>query len=291
MTINGFNSELHIESTLLKALAGERFPHTSIIEGGTAEERTALGNKIAAALICDDEAQRPCGKCNHCRKSEQGLHPDIIIQNPSKTESGNLLYRVDDIREIRSSVLVVPNEAEKKIFILSEAQVMNIQAQNAFLKILEEPPAYTVFILLCSTKSVFLPTVISRATVYSLGDVNEISNDFPKEKIIECSEKIVLAAATGNDFELVKAAGAFEKNQKLLHACLPVISEMFASALRLKFNAEQAPEFECSEKAASRMSKSALLSACESMEKINKSLNMNANLNLTLGRLCTLLRS
>lgn len=290
MKISGFNEQVNIENSLMKALSSGRFPHTAIIEGGTAEERTALGNKIAAALICSGENERPCGECNHCRKSSKGIHPDIVIENPDMTEAKNLLYRVEKIRDIRSDAFVIPNEATRKVYILNEAQTMNVQAQNAFLKILEEPPKYAVFILLCSTKSMFLSTIISRATIYSMGDTEEISDRFPKEKIIECSEKVVLAAASGNDFELVKAAGSFDKDAKLLLACIPVISEMFASALRIKYSAETKAEYACSEEAASKMSKTALLSAIESMEKIEKSLNMNANLNLTITRLCSLLR-
>ena len=290
MNIKGFNSQVHTENAIMKALESNRFPHAAIIVGGTKEERSLLAGKIAATLLCADKETKPCGECSHCRKYLSGGHSDIIIRNPSKTKSGNLIQSVDDVRDIREKAYVIPNEADKKIFIINDSELMNVQAQNAFLKILEEPPEFTVFILLSSTKSVFLPTIISRATVYSLGEANEFSSEFPLEKMVSSAEGMVLATADDNDFELVKAAAVFEKNPKLLEACLPIMGEMFASALRIKFSSEENSQYECSKIAAQKMSKAALLNSIEGINSISNAINMNANQNLTLTRLCTLLR-
>ena len=91
---------------------------------------------------------------------------------------------------------------------------MGNEGQNAILKILEEPPQYVNFILLCSSKSGFLPTVLSRAAVYNLGQTSTQDADVSRDEVVETAKKIALASAAMNDFEIVKAAGVFEKDKK-----------------------------------------------------------------------------
>jgi hypothetical protein len=97
--------------------------------------------------------------CAHCNKASRGIHPDIIVVD--KTGKKREIV-VDQIRELRRDAIVVPNEAAKKVYIISGADSMNINAQNALLRILEEPPSHAVFILSTDTPSELLPTVRSR---------------------------------------------------------------------------------------------------------------------------------
>ena len=124
----------------------------------TADDSTA--DTIAMAVVCDARnAKRPCGGCVHCNKSSRRIHPDIteITRLDNK-----LIISVDQIRELKKDVYIVPNEAAQKAYIVRDADSMNVNAQNAFLQILEEPPAHAVFILCTNNPLALLPTIRSR---------------------------------------------------------------------------------------------------------------------------------
>ena len=76
--------------------------------------------------------------------------------------------KVDDVRAIRRNAYIRPNEAERKVFVIENADKMNVNAQNAMLNILEEPPSPVVFLLLCENRELLLPTVLSRCAVFSV---------------------------------------------------------------------------------------------------------------------------
>lgn len=273
---------------MFAALHSKRFPHAAILEGGSVEDRMKLAQKIAAALVCSSGGQVPCGACPNCKKAEASSHADILLYT---VEDKPKAFKVDYVREIRSKAYIVPNEAARKVFILENAHTMGIEGQNAILKILEEPPAYVNFILLCSSKSGFLPTVLSRAAVYNLGHAYASDDALPRETVMEAASGIAKAVIAIDDIEIVKAAAVFEKDQKLLRAALPVIQEIFAAALRIKFSAADGDEFgTLPGELAPRLSRNALLSLIDCTDSLIKSVQMNANHNLMLTALCTKLR-
>ncbi len=290
MNIKGFDKSDITEKLIERSLSVGRFPHAVIIEGGSSDERIELAKKISLALVCEDENSRPCGECSDCRKASMGFHPDILIHQPKKKEnSKNVSYYVEYVREIRDTAYIIPNEANVKIIILEEAQLMNEAGQNAFLKILEEPPGFTVFMLLTSTKSIFLPTILSRTAVYSLGGEADESKD---EAPGYAAESVARALISGNHYDMVIASAQFEKNQKLLADSLPVMSMYFVQALKIKYNAsvsESCPEV-C-ELMAKKLSKRTLLRLCDHANTLSDALKQNANLNLTIARMCALFKS
>ncbi len=293
MKVNGFDTSSRVEGLICGALSLGRFPHAAIIEGGSLPDRLSLSKKIARALVCGSTEAIPCGECSHCRKSAYDMHPDILIYEPRK-EKGHKdeAFSVDYIREIRDDAFIIPNEADKKVMILTQAELMNTQSQNAFLKILEEPPRYAVFILLCPTRSVFLSTILSRAAVYSCGEaISDEDEKIPKEKINEAAEAVALSVAAPNEFETVKAAGVFEKDQKLLKAALPVMAEIFAEALRIRYSVPGDTVYEASRTISSKLSRGTLLRLIDAVNELLSAMEMNANLNLTVARLCTLFRA
>ncbi len=293
MKVTGFDGSIHAEMLISQALSANRFPHSVIIEGGTPEERLSLVNKIAEALVCSDENAIPCGVCHHCIKASKGIHPDITVYNP-RTEKGHkeASFSVNYVREIRDSAFVIPNEANRKIIILAEAQKMNEQGQNAFLQMLEEPPKFANFILLTTTKNVFIDTILSRVVTWSIGESVESEKDeIPREKLVEAASAIAIAITASNDFEIIKAAGIFDKDQKLLKATLPVLEEIFSEALTIKFGAENEGEFNCSAKLAQKLTQNSLLKLIDCIGELNKALALPANLNLTIARLCSLFRA
>jgi DNA polymerase III delta prime subunit len=289
MAIRPFNTDSAVEKSIVGALYSRRFPHAAILEGSSPEERMSLAKNVAAALVCTN-ADAPCGVCPNCRKAAADSHADILIYS---VEDKPKAFKVDTVREIRSKAYIVPNEAERKIFILENSHTMGVEGQNAILKILEEPPSYVNFILLCSSKSGFLPTVLSRSAVYNLGEAySSESDDLPREKVVEAAQGIAKAVTALDDLEIVKAAAVFEKDQKLLRASLPVIQEIFASALRIKYSADDG----CDEfgslpaELSSRLSRRSLLELTDACESLMTSLKLNTNHNLMVTAICTKLR-
>lgn len=139
--------------------------HATIIWGGCEDARLAYAEDLAAAIICDGSGDSPCRTCIHCAKSLRGIHPDIIKidRNPDT----RALY-VDQIRALRKDAVLLPNEANKKVYLVNHAGSMNTSAQNAILKLLEEPPTHTAFILVTENPIELLPTVRSRCIEISV---------------------------------------------------------------------------------------------------------------------------
>lgn len=289
MKITGFDLNIPAEKSIAASLRSGRLPHAIIIEGGSPAQRLELGKKTAAALVCSS-FNAPCGTCSHCIKSAADSHPDVLFYT---VEDKPRAFKVELIRDIRSKAHIIPNEADKKVFLLENAHTMGVESQNAILKTLEEPPSFVSFIMLAASKSVFLPTVLSRATVYTLGESEEsASSDETREEVISAASGIAKAVASINDFDIVKAAAVFEKDNKLLRAALPVIQEIFAAALREKYNASEGEsEFgDLPRELAMKISGRCLLELVQAINGLTESVKMNANHNLMVTALCTVLR-
>ena len=145
----------------LAPLFKEDFPQSVILEGAEGLGKRTAAFSMAKALMCQEQ-DGPCGHCGPCVRMEAGSHPDYRLFNP---EGG--LIKVDDVREIRRLSFIRPSESSQKVFVLNDSGKMNPQAQNALLKVLEEPRE-TVFILLCHQAEELLETVRSRCVRYAL---------------------------------------------------------------------------------------------------------------------------
>lgn len=150
---------------LADEIAGKRLPHAYIIAGKSGSGKKTIALEIAAALACKSKENFPCGKCDCCEKILGGFSPDVLF---IRKDSEKKEFTINLIREIKDSIYIAPNELEKRVYIIEDAETMNINAQNAFLKILEEPPPYVVFLLLCADTESLLETIKSRApTLYT----------------------------------------------------------------------------------------------------------------------------
>lgn len=134
--------------------------HAYIIEGPVGSGKHTLAKEICKALFCLRESEDfPCEKCRFCKLTEAGYNTDIVFL--SKGEKATI--QVDAIRELTSTISYAPDAGEYKVYIIEDAERMTLQAQNAFLLSLEEPPSYVVFLLLCTDSASLLETVRSRA--------------------------------------------------------------------------------------------------------------------------------
>ena len=139
--------------------------HAYIISGPAGSGRHALARRLAAAMLCTGGGERPCGTCPACLKTEKGIHPDFSVT--AGPEAGKPIT-VDQVRALRSDAYIRPNEGERKVYLLEEADRMNPSAQNAMLKLLEEGPAYAAFLLIAGNTGGLLQTVRSRCEELAL---------------------------------------------------------------------------------------------------------------------------
>lgn len=170
MRFKGFLGNARAKEMLSGEIDGGRPPHAVILEGPAGSGRFTLAMLLAKALVCSaDSAEKPCGLCSDCVKAAGGNHPDILVY---RSGAGPRSFSVETVRKIRADAFILPNEAARKVFVLINAQNMTESAQNAMLKILEEPPAFTCFILTCESRAGLLETIVSRCQTVSLGPVS-----------------------------------------------------------------------------------------------------------------------
>ena len=165
MRFPGFAGNQEVKQLLSKLFTEGRLPHAIILQGEDGLGKHTLAKLIAAAAVCTGEGEAPCGVCSGCIKAAAGSHPDI---HTAQGSGASRSFHVEEIRFIRSDVYKKPHEARRRVYLLLGAHTMSVQAQNALLKVLEEPPEYALFILTCPSASALLPTVCSRAQIFTL---------------------------------------------------------------------------------------------------------------------------
>lgn len=154
--------------------------HAYIIESEDMAKCAEFAKFAAALVLCTaKDGEKPCGICPSCQKWAQNAHPDIVVLSSA---GGKSSFHIAGIRQLRADAFVAANEGYGKVYILEDAQDMTAQAQNALLKLLEEPPAGVKLFLLVKRREMLLATVISRCQIICLGsDVYTV--EIPPESI------------------------------------------------------------------------------------------------------------
>ena len=177
--------------------------HAYIISGPTGSGRHALARRLAAAMLCTGGGERPCGTCPACLKTEKGIHPDFSVT--AGPEAGKPIT-VDQVRALRSDAYIRPNEGERKVYLLEEADRMNPSAQNAMLKLLEEGPAYAAFLLIAGNAGGLLQTVRSRCEELALTPVEGEERPALDPEQLEQAERLAAALERAGELELLETA-------------------------------------------------------------------------------------
>ena len=150
-------------SFLQAALANKTIAHAYIFVGPDGVGRILTALAFAKALNCKGSgAEVPCGSCAPCRKIDASNHPDVSVLKAEK-DKGSI--KIGTIRELIRSVSLTPYEANKKVYIIADAELMTEEASNALLKTLEEPLSESVLILIAENLNSILPTIASRAQI------------------------------------------------------------------------------------------------------------------------------
>ena len=160
---------MEVDQTLKDRMSRRRLAHAYIITG---RDRTALSDILASALVCTGDVP-PCGTCPACRKAVQGIHPDVV-----RLDSDGEGLKADAVRELRADAYIRPNEAQHKVYILCHSELLNQTGQNILLKLIEEGPAYAVFLFLTPNPELLLATIRSRCEVLrALGEEEQTATE------------------------------------------------------------------------------------------------------------------
>ena len=152
------------------AVTENKVSHAYILNGERGSGKKMLASLFATTLLCEKQGPDPCNECHSCRQAESGNHPDIIRVTHEKPNT----ISVEDIRrQVNEDIQIRPYQGPYKIYIIAEADLMTVQAQNALLKTIEEPPAYAVIFLLTENAEALLPTITSRCVMLKLRNIRD----------------------------------------------------------------------------------------------------------------------
>lgn len=150
------------------AVSQDKVSHAYILNGERGSGKKMLADLFAMTLQCEEHTPNPCGECHSCKQAKSGNHPDIIHVTHEKPNT----ISVDDIRtQVNNDIVIKPYSSPYKIYIIPEADLLSLQAQNALLKTIEEPPAYAVIFLLTENAESLLPTIMSRCVMLKLRNI------------------------------------------------------------------------------------------------------------------------
>lgn len=314
-----------LKETLAGMINSQRLSHSLLLQGEAGTGKRTLAGLIAQAVLCQGTEERPCGICSACYKVQKGIHPDVITVGAEALRPQS--FHIGVVRELRSQAFVAPNEGCKKIYILQNAQNMTVQAQNALLKILEEPPEHAMFILICENRSSLLETILSRCTVFTLHppDEEECARYLQQRKpgleqqaylsaawesggnigralellesggsqAWENSQELLQKICAGDEFALLSALAKYEKQKELFAQLLPCLRQLVKEVTLEKYRRggkEETVQNPAVKAAASRLSALQSVKILGIIDTAAQRLRQNVNYNLILASFCAQLR-
>lgn len=300
----------------------KRFPHAVVIEGAQGLGKRTLARLLATALVCRGD-NKPCMACTQCSKAVQKIHPDIFEHSAA---GGANSFHVDVIRDVVKDAYVQPNEADYKVYILGNADCMSVSAQNALLKVLEEPPGYVVFILTAQSKSMLLETVLSRSVTVTLegvdtdkgaayisskvdgvsyeqakhsleifnGNIGKTIDSFADGKQNELAEtccKICKALVDDSEYSLLCACSVFQKDRGAIVFAADFMKNIFRDALVYNESSTfLSGQRETAKLLKTKLTKQKLVDLIDVCDTLKEMALMNSNNSILITKICYSLR-
>lgn len=267
---------------LQRAILADRVSHSWLFSGSSDTDLDGMALAFAQTLLCTKRnpgLADACMLCKSCRQAMDGNHPDIRIWGHEKPTT----FSVDEVRSLISDVAIRPFCSDRKIYIIPDAHLMRPEAQNAFLKTLEEPPEYVVLILLTHSTDAMLETVLSRCQLVELA-AGQTQYD---PSVRQTAENILLHIRT---WELAKIHAVIKELVQIKPQIEDAL-ELFTSWYRdlLYFKASMDPDgilfpehLSQIRSDAGRMSYEGIQSVLDGIRKAHLRLAANVNFELTM---------
>lgn len=317
MDFNDISGHKDIIEHIKSSIENNRVNHAYIFDGPSGIGKLTLAKAFAKTLNCERGGSQSCNECTSCKTFDENNNPDIIYV--THRTAG---ITVDDVRDqIVKNISLKPYRNRYKIFIIEDAHKMNEAAQNAFLKSLEEPPPYGVFLLLSENYSNFLVTIVSRCITFklkplpydmvaeyivknkgismeqallyagcSMGNIGRALELADSDEFRELRDKgadMVLRLEKADMIELYEIIDSVKEDRKALDTILEIMYMIYRDALVLiktgdKSRLIQTDKLLCISEVAGCVSSAALIKRCEAIEDTRVKLRNNGNIQLLL---------
>jgi DNA polymerase-3 subunit gamma/tau len=202
--------DLDIESvrnSLTKIVESGNIPHALLFSGVRGTGKTSTARIISKIINCE-EKNRPCNNCEQCKTITEGTNIDVIEMDAASNRG------IEDIRSLKDTVKLSPSKSKAKIYIIDEAHMLTLEASNALLKTLEEPPSHVYFILATTNPEKLIDTIKSRVTEIVFTKATKEESKRSLNKIIKAEN--ISIADQNLDKIVKKAKGSFRDAVKLL---------------------------------------------------------------------------
>lgn len=274
------NTEItpEIKDVFSKLFNYNRMPHAVIIEGGSDLLREQAALYLSSWAVCSSNGNdRPCGVCKNCTKALLKSHSDIFYaQSTGKTG----IINIETMRKIIMDSNIVANEANTRVFVLLDADKrMKEDVQNAFLKILEEPPQSILFVITCENSKSLLQTIRSRAQIFTLK-----TDEIVTQECDDLAKDIINGILSVSEIPLLFSTAQLT-NRSTAKEVLAVISEYLRKALLASSGA--ACTDETAQKLAKKLTKLRLIGLIDITSQAIIKADRNINMTVLSTWLCT----
>lgn len=257
---------LSYPQNLYKLFKNKKVPHAIILEAENIEKAYTEVLEMVKVLNCKKNTQTACGVCDSCVKISAGAHPDLKTISMDKDSK---CIKIDSIRSIRRDVNIVPNEGKFKVYIIKFADRLTVQAQNAFIKVLEEPPKGVIFILLCKNINSLIGTILSRCEVFIDQRQNPESYDY---ELCELARQIICASLQKDKLKVLEIISGLKLDRIYIQNFVDEILKGYLS--HVEVTTQNANE---------------VLEKLGNLKRVSEALRLNMGLNLLLGYLSVVL--
>jgi len=244
----------HLTAALERSLHQNQLAHAYLLVGPPQVGKSTLALQLAQAVNCLED-DRPCGRCQQCQRIKRGLHADVQVIVPARDErTGRLRTEVgiDQIRALERAAALEPYEGRCRVFIIDGVERISLEAANALLKTLEEPPPHVLLLLLTAQEDGLLPTIRSRCQRLELRPLPEetLVALLTEEHSVALEDARLLARLSGGKLGWALAAATDPKvlgeRQQRVEALLEVVDGglerrfQFAQELASQFSRDRA---------------------------------------------------
>ena len=275
------NVKDNVSKKINNLINSNRFPHAVVLCCKDLDILNCNVTYLSLWAICSSVI-KPCFSCAQCDKILNNCHVDVYY---AKKFGKKQVVNVDEIRFICSDAYIKPNEGRAKVYIIEDCDKMQIEAQNAFLKILEEPPQDILFILTCSNYENILSTVRSRATLIEL----ETENSKIDEISLEIATCILNALCENTEYNLLLATNKLS-DKNIAYKTMDYIQEVVDKTLVSSYKTNDFDDV-LFKNLSSSINKKNLISIIELVDTAKDMLNSNVNMNLFTTWICSSLRN